>query len=52
MVGPAFDLKLNLYSDMADGIISKEEYTEFRAGYDRKIAERQQNLRLLEEEQW
>ena len=44
------DLKLNLYSDMADGIISKEEYTEFRAGYDRKIAERQQNLRLLEEE--
>lgn len=44
------DLKLNLYSDMADGIISKEEYTEFRAGYDRKIAERQHSLRLLEEE--
>ena len=44
------DLKLNLYGDMADGIISKEEYTEFRAGYDRKIAERQQSLRLLEEE--
>jgi DNA invertase Pin-like site-specific DNA recombinase len=44
------DLKLNLYSDMADGIISKEEYVEFRAGYDRKIAERQQSLRLLEEE--
>ncbi len=32
------DLKLKLYSDMADGIISKEEYLEFRAGYDRKIA--------------
>lgn len=44
------DLKLNLYSDMADGIISKEEYLEFRAGYDRKIQARQHSLIQLKEE--
>ncbi|MGI6095419.1 MAG: recombinase family protein [Lachnospiraceae bacterium] len=44
------DLKLNLYSDMADGVISKEEYMEFRAGYDRKIQARQQSLVQLKEE--
>ena len=44
------DLKLNLYSDMADGIISKEEYLEFRAGYDRKIQARQHSLIQLQEE--
>lgn len=44
------DLKLNLYSDMADGIISKEEYLEFRAGYDRKIQARQHSIMQLKEE--
>ena len=44
------DLKLNLYSDMADGIISKEEYLEFRVGYDRKIQARQHSLIQLQEE--
>ena len=42
--------KLNLYSDMADGVISKEEYMEFRAGYDRKIAACQQALGKIQEE--
>lgn len=44
------DLKLNLYGDMADGVISREEYMEFRAGYDRKIAERQRSISNLKEE--
>ena len=44
------DLKLGLYSDMADGIISKEEYLEFRAGYDRKIAAGQRSLARIKEE--
>ncbi|MDO4649601.1 MAG: recombinase family protein [Eubacteriales bacterium] len=44
------DLKLNLYSDMADGIISKEEYLEFRAGYDRKIASAQKSIVQLQDE--
>lgn len=44
------ELKLNLYSDMSDGIISKEEYLEFRAGYDRKIQSRQRSLIQLKEE--
>lgn len=44
------DLKLNLYSDMADGIISKEEYMEFRAGYDSKIASTQRTIVQLTDE--
>lgn len=44
------DLKLNLYSDMADGILNKEEYLEFRDGYERKIQARQRALIQLEEE--
>lgn len=44
------DLKVNLYSDMADGVISREEYREFHAGYDRRIAERQRQLGKLKEE--
>ncbi|CAK7087429.1 MAG: hypothetical protein ENTB_04220 [Enterocloster aldenensis] len=44
------DLKLGLYSDMADGIISREEYLEFRAGYDRKITARQHSLVQIQEE--
>lgn len=44
------DLKLNLYSDMADGIITREEYKEFGAGYDRKIAERQRSLAVINDE--
>lgn len=44
------DLKLNLYSDMGDGVISKEEYLEFRAGYDRKIQARQQSIIQIKEE--
>lgn len=44
------DLKLNLYSDMADGIISKEEYLEFKAGYDRKISASQKAILRLTEE--
>lgn len=35
---------------MADGVISKEEYMVFRAGYDRKIQARQQSLSQLKEE--
>ncbi len=44
------DLKLNLYGDMSDGVISKEEYLEFRSGYDRKIADRQKAIASLSEE--
>lgn len=44
------DLKLNLYSDMADGVISKEEYLEFRTGYDRRIQERQRAMGEIREE--
>ena len=44
------DLKLNLYSDMADGMISKEEYLEFRSGYDRRIQERQKAMVQIKEE--
>lgn len=44
------DLKLNLYSDMADGMISKEEYLEFRGGYDRRIQERQKAMIQIKEE--
>lgn len=44
------DLKLNLYSDMADGIISKEEYLEFRTGYDRRIAASQRSITRIQEE--
>ena len=44
------DLKLNLYSNMADGIISKEEYLEFRTGYDRRIAATQKAILQLQEE--
>lgn len=44
------DLKLNLYSDMADGVISKEEYVEFGAGYDRRIAAAQRAIVQLQEE--
>ena len=44
------DLKINLYSDMADGVISREEYKEFHAGYDRRIADRQRQLGKLKDE--
>ena len=44
------DLKVNLYSDMAEGVISREEYREFHAGYDRRIADRQKQLGRLKEE--
>ena len=44
------DLKVNLYSGMADGIISREEYHEFHAGYDHRIADRQRQLGKLKEE--
>ena len=44
------DLKLNLYSDLADGVISREEYKEFGAGYDRKIAEHQRSIAILNDE--
>ena len=44
------DLKVNLYSDMADGVISREEYREFHANYDRRIADRQKQLGRLKEE--
>ena len=44
------DLKLNLYSDLADGVISREEYMEFGAGYDRRIAERQRSLAVISDE--
>lgn len=42
-------MKLNLYSDMSDGIISKEEYLEFKAGYDRKITTCQKAILRLTE---
>lgn len=35
---------------MADGIITREEYKEFGAGYDRKIAERQRSLAVINDE--
>lgn len=44
------DLKLNLYSDLSDGVITREEYTEFSEGYTRKIAERQLSLAVLKDE--
>jgi DNA invertase Pin-like site-specific DNA recombinase len=44
------ELKLNLYSDMSDGIISREEYLEFRTGYDRKIADRQRSIANIRDE--
>lgn len=44
------DLKVNLYSDMAEGVISREEYKEFHAGYDRRIAEKKRQLAKLQEE--
>ncbi len=44
------DLKLNLYSDMSDGVLSKEEYLEFREGYDRRISEQQNAIRQIREE--
>lgn len=55
------DLKLRLYGDMADGMISNAEYRELRAGYESKIAsanaailrvqeEREQAVRSNEEE--
>lgn len=44
------DLKINLYSDMADGIISREEYKEFHAGYERRINEKKHQLAKLQEE--
>ena len=43
-------MKVNLYSDMADGVISREEYREFHANYDRRIADRQKQLGRLKEE--
>lgn len=44
------ELKLNLYSNMSDGIISKEEYFEFRAGYDKRIANAERAIVRLQEE--
>lgn len=44
------NLKLNLYEDMADGVISREEYAEFSEGYTRKIAERQRSLAVIKDE--
>lgn len=44
------NLKLNLYGDISDGIISKEEYLAFHSGYDRKIQARQCSIRRLQEE--
>jgi hypothetical protein len=44
------ELKLNLYSDMSDGIISREEYLEFRTGYDKKIADRQRSIANIRDE--
>ena len=44
------DLKLNLYGDMADGVITREEYAEFSDGYTRKIAERQRSLAVIKDE--
>lgn len=43
-------LKLKLFADMADGIISKEEYQEFSAGYDRKISAAQKAIQQLKED--
>ena len=43
------ELKMSLYSGMKDGILNREEYMEFRAGYDRKIKAKQRALLQLEE---
>lgn len=44
------ELRLRLYGDLADGILTKEEYVEFRAGYERKINECQAAMAKLEKE--
>ncbi len=44
------DLKLRLYGDMADGMISSAEYRELRAGYDSKIASANASILRVQEE--
>ena len=44
------DLKLRLHGDMTDGIISREEFLEFDAGYKRKIDEREKKIAKLKED--
>ncbi len=42
--------KLNLYEDLKDGIITKKEYQQLKAEYDRRIAEAETSIRSSEKE--
>ena len=44
-------LKLRLYEDLADGIITKSEYTEFRNAYTARIEEKTEVIERLKKEQ-
>lgn len=42
--------KLNLYEDLKDGIITKKEYSQLKAEYDRRITEAEDSIRSCEKE--
>lgn len=42
--------KLNLYEDLKDGIISKKEYQQLKAEYDRRIGEAESSISAYEKE--
>ena len=44
-------LKLRLYEDLADGVITKSEYTEFRNAYTARIEEKSETVERLKKEQ-
>lgn len=43
-------LKLRLYEDLADGIIDKAEYSEFRESYTKAIAQKKEALSRVRRE--
>lgn len=44
-------LKLRLYEDLADGVITKSEYTEFRNAYTARIEEKSETVERMKKEQ-
>lgn len=42
--------KLNLYEDLKGGILSKKEYLQLKAEYDRRIAEAEEAVRTYQKE--
>lgn len=44
-------LKLRLYEDLTDGVITKSEYTEFRTAYTARIEEKSEAVERLKKEQ-